>query len=120
MKKRCKNNREWNKRHPDCFPGNNTAENRADSSAGKEKHKHFKMLDKLFPVFRHNRAAVAKLARDIARLPDVAYITVFYGADVDETAADAVREALERECPAAEVSVVYGGQPIYYYIISAE
>ncbi len=78
------------------------------------------MDGKLVDALKTERDAVAKLARDIARLPDIAYVTVFYGSDVDETAAQAVREAIERECPGAEVSAVYGGQPIYYYIISAE
>ena len=79
------------------------------------------LLDgKLMNAVRSERDAVLLLSREISRLPEVTYITVFYGAGVDETAAEAVRAQLAKDCPAAEVSAVYGGQPIYYYIISAE
>lgn len=51
---------------------------------------------------------------------DPEVITVYYGMDVSaedaENAADAVREAF----PDASVSVIDGGQPVYYYMISAE
>ena len=47
-------------------------------------------------------------------------ITVYYGEDVDEEAADAVAEKLESRFPDADVTVVSGGQPVYYYMISAE
>ena len=79
------------------------------------------LLDgKLLDALRSTRDAIFLLSREIARLPGISYITVFYGAGVDETAAEAVRAQLAKDCPAAEVSAVYGGQPIYYYIISAE
>lgn len=47
-------------------------------------------------------------------------ITVFYGADVEEADAAKIVELVETRFPEAEVSLVNGGQPIYYYIFSIE
>ena len=48
------------------------------------------------------------------------FITVYYGEDVDEEAANEAAETIIGNFPDAEVSVVAGGQPVYYYMISAE
>ncbi|MBQ7871166.1 MAG: DAK2 domain-containing protein [Oscillospiraceae bacterium] len=48
------------------------------------------------------------------------YITVYYGEDTTEEQAQAAAKIFEDACPDAEVSVINGGQPIYYYLISAE
>jgi dihydroxyacetone kinase-like predicted kinase len=48
------------------------------------------------------------------------YITVFYGQDVGEDDARAAAGFFELACPAAEVTLLSGGQPVYYYLISAE
>jgi len=47
-------------------------------------------------------------------------ISVFYGEDVSEDTAEAAAERLSSLLPGAEVSAVEGGQPVYYYMISAE
>ncbi len=47
-------------------------------------------------------------------------ITVYYGQDVNEQDAEAAAEAFTAALPDAEVSAVNGGQPVYYYMISAE
>ena len=47
-------------------------------------------------------------------------ITVYYGSDVSDSAADAAREKIAVSLPDADVSLVNGGQPVYHYIISAE
>ncbi len=47
-------------------------------------------------------------------------ISVYYGEDVSEDEANTLARKLEEENPDAEVTVVNGGQPVYYYIISAE
>ncbi len=47
-------------------------------------------------------------------------VTVYYGEDVTEDDAEAVGQAAEELLPEAEVSVLRGGQPVYYYVISAE
>ena len=47
-------------------------------------------------------------------------ITLFYGEDVKERDAEEVADIIRRKYPDAEVSVVNGGQPVYYYILSVE
>ncbi len=56
----------------------------------------------------------------MCRNRDVSYVTVIYGEGVDESAAQEVRALFEKERRDVEVAVIYGGQPVYYYIISAE
>ncbi len=48
------------------------------------------------------------------------FITVYYGEDVTEEEANAAAETIIGNFPDSEVSVVNGGQPVYYYMISAE
>ena len=47
-------------------------------------------------------------------------VTLYYGEGVTETEAAHVAEVVETEYPDLEVAVYYGGQPHYYYILSAE
>ncbi|MBR1842578.1 MAG: DAK2 domain-containing protein [Oscillospiraceae bacterium] len=47
-------------------------------------------------------------------------ITVYYGEDVTEEDAEKVSEVFSEAFPDTDVTVVYGGQPVYYYMISAE
>lgn len=51
---------------------------------------------------------------------DSAIISVYYGEDVTEDAAQKLGAELEEQYPDCEVEVHYGGQPIYYYVISVE
>jgi len=79
------------------------------------------LLDgKMVDVSHTEERAVERLVGSVGNLPELAYITIFYGEGVTEERADAVRASLARVCPNAELTVLYGGQPIYYYIISAE
>ena len=48
------------------------------------------------------------------------FLTVYYGQDVTETDANGVAESLTSCFPDADVSLVSGGQPVYYYMIAAE
>ena len=48
------------------------------------------------------------------------FINIFYGADIQESDAEAALELFRQHAPDAEVNLVSGGQPIYYYLISAE
>ena len=48
------------------------------------------------------------------------FITVYYGADVDEAAAQEAANTIVGCFPDADISVVSGGQPVYYYMISVE
>ncbi len=47
-------------------------------------------------------------------------ITLFYGESVKEREAEEVADIIRGRFPDAEVSVVNGGQPVYYYILSVE
>ena len=51
---------------------------------------------------------------------DSAIISVYYGEEVEETAAEKLGADLEEQFEDCEVEVHFGGQPIYYYVISVE
>ena len=74
---------------------------------------------KLFGTDKDITALLEKLAREAA-CRDAEFVTVFYGEDVDEAQAQAAEEIFSRLCPSAELSVLSGGQPVYYYIVSIE
>ena len=46
--------------------------------------------------------------------------TIFYGEGADEESAQAVADAVNEKYPDAEITVQYGGQPLYYYYFSVE
>ena len=48
------------------------------------------------------------------------YITIYYGADVKEKYAQKTADLFAKICPDADVNLLRGGQPVYYYMISAE
>jgi hypothetical protein len=48
------------------------------------------------------------------------FVTVYYGEDVTEEEANTAAETIRGNFPDSEVLVVNGGQPVYYYMISAE
>ena len=48
------------------------------------------------------------------------YITIYYGADVKEKHAQKTADLFAEICPDADVNLLFGGQPVYYYMISAE
>lgn len=47
-------------------------------------------------------------------------ITLFFGEDITEEDAEKLREKLSAKHPECEVTAIFGGQPVYYYIISVE
>ena len=48
------------------------------------------------------------------------YVTIYYGADVKEKHAQRTADLFAEVCPDADVNLLFGGQPVYYYMISAE
>ena len=48
------------------------------------------------------------------------YITIYYGEDVKEKHAQKAADLFAEICPEADVNLLSGGQPVYYYLISAE
>lgn len=47
-------------------------------------------------------------------------ITLYYGSDIEESKAEELLNLLEEKYSEFEFELVYGGQPIYYYLISVE
>ena len=64
-------------------------------------------------------ALLATLA-DKAAAAGKEFINIFYGADISEADAEQALALFQQHAPDAEVNLVSGGQPIYYYLISAE
>lgn len=64
--------------------------------------------------------AVAK--EMVAELVDEedSFICIYYGEEIEEAAASALGEYLTEQYPSCDVEVQFGGQPIYYYVISVE
>ena len=48
------------------------------------------------------------------------YVTIYYGNDVKEKHAQKAADIFAEICPDADVNLLHGGQPVYYYLISAE
>ena len=51
---------------------------------------------------------------------DSELISVYYGEDMKEEDANALASWLEKEYPDCDIEVHFGGQPIYYYVVSVE
>ena len=67
-----------------------------------------------------NKQEVAEATVRAMMSDDAEVISVYYGADTSEEAAEALGSALEESYPDCEIEINKGGQPIYYYIISVE
>ncbi|MBQ8881662.1 MAG: DAK2 domain-containing protein [Oscillospiraceae bacterium] len=48
------------------------------------------------------------------------YITIYFGEDITGEQAQAAADIFSEICPDADVNLLSGGQPVYYYLISAE
>ncbi len=51
---------------------------------------------------------------------DSELVTIYYGSDIEEATASQLAEDIEDKYEDIEVEVHYGGQPLYYYLISVE
>ncbi|HNZ82174.1 MAG TPA: DAK2 domain-containing protein [Sedimentibacter sp.] len=47
-------------------------------------------------------------------------VTLFYGADVDKRTAEGIKSRVEEVAEDCDIEIIYGGQPLYYYIVSVE
>ncbi|MCI9391081.1 MAG: DAK2 domain-containing protein [Oscillospiraceae bacterium] len=74
---------------------------------------------KLFGTDREIAVLLEKLA-DQAAGQGAEFVTLFYGENVSGEEAQRAQEIFAKRCPDAELSVLPGGQPVYYYIISIE
>ena len=73
----------------------------------------------LFGTDQNLEALVEKLLQS-AEIQNAEFISVFYGEDVTEEQATKMEQLIVDACPNAEVNLLYGGQPVYYYMISVE
>ncbi|MGQ9466249.1 MAG: DAK2 domain-containing protein [Anaerolineae bacterium] len=63
---------------------------------------------------------VVEALMDRMGVADLEIVTLYYGADVRQEEAEALAARLQEKYPDQSFEVVYGGQPHYFYIISAE
>ena len=75
--------------------------------------------DKLLATGKNTGELLETVAMKLATY-EPEFVTVFSGADVDEQTTGEVISRLNSAIPDADFSVVSGGQPVYYYLISAE
>ena len=73
----------------------------------------------LFGTSQDIRVLLKSLAQKV-RDDGKEYITIYYGADVKEKHAQRAADLFAEICPDADVNLLNGGQPVYYYMISAE
>ena len=73
----------------------------------------------LFGTSRDIRVLLSSLAQKV-RDDGKEFITIYYGADVKEKDAQKAADIFADVCPDADVNLLSGGQPVYYYLISAE
>ena len=74
---------------------------------------------KLFGTDSSLDVLLEKLAADAVER-SAGFISLYFGEDVSEEEAQKAAQVFEDRCPDAEVAVLSGGQPVYYYIISME
>ena len=73
----------------------------------------------LFGTGRDIKVLLKSLAEKV-RDAGKEYITIYYGADIAEKQAQKTADLFAEICPDADVNLLRGGQPVYYYLISAE
>ncbi|NLN82459.1 MAG: DAK2 domain-containing protein [Clostridiales bacterium] len=72
------------------------------------------------------RHAAIKLTKSIVNTrkitgKDTSFITIIYGADIEEAQAEDVRNAVQAKLGnTVDITIINGGQPVYYYFISVE
>jgi dihydroxyacetone kinase-like predicted kinase len=59
--------------------------------------------------------------KQLARgMTGASYVTVFYGEGISEEQANRVADMITERVEGCEVAMIYGGQPLYDFIISVE
>ena len=74
---------------------------------------------KLFGTGKDLDALLKGLAEKVCELGKE-YITIYYGQDVTEETAQKAAQIFAEVCPDGDINLLSGGQPVYYYMISAE
>ncbi len=78
------------------------------------------IVDGELKVAQKTPAEAVKAALSYLPLAELSLITLYYGEDTSESDAHALARELRRLHPQHDIEVVWGGQPHYYYIVSAE
>ena len=73
----------------------------------------------LFGTSRDIKVLLRSLAEKV-RDDGKEFITIYYGEDIQEKHAQKAADLFAQICPDADVNLIRGGQPVYYYMISAE
>ena len=73
----------------------------------------------LFGTDQDLSAILDRLARSDAH-QNAEFISIFYGENVSEEQAQEAEKIFAAACPSAEITLLAGGQPVYYFMISAE
>ncbi len=64
--------------------------------------------------------ATFKMVDEMAKDSSIELFSLYYGSDLTEENAKAIVDYINENYPSCDVEVNFGGQPIYYYILSAE
>lgn len=75
--------------------------------------------DKIFNSEESPEEAAIKSLENL-EIEDGTLITIYYGEEIDEVRAKKFKERLEEIFPNCDIETYFGGQPLYYYIISLE
>ena len=76
--------------------------------------------DGILSVDKSDINAAVEMVKVILNKKECELLTIYYGADTTEDAANDLCDKILALFPECEVDVQYGGQPIYHYILSAE
>ena len=81
---------------------------------------HMALLNgKLFDTQKSLDKILKKMAKE-ELFQNAEFINIYYGEDVKESDAEKALKLFTAACPKAEITLLSGGQPVYYYMISAE
>ena len=73
----------------------------------------------LFDTQKSQDKLLKKLAKEEI-FQNAEFINIYYGEDVKQSEAEKTLKLFTAVCPNAEITLLSGGQPVYYYMISAE
>ena len=75
---------------------------------------------KMLAVGTEVNATAVEMIDKMIEESDAELISIYYGADVTKEAAEALADLVSEAHGDCDVELQYGGQPVYYYIVSAE
>ena len=75
---------------------------------------------KMLAVGTEVNATTVEMIDKMIEESDAELISIYYGADITKEAAEALADLVSEAHGDCDVELQYGGQPVYYYIVSAE